>query len=335
MAVTEDKNRDADEQNQKHDEGYKGILSNSDTFSRFMKKYFPEESWTANISADDMERIDKSFITREYGHIDSDLIYKLKINGAEVYFYVLIELQSEVDFTMPFRLLRYMVELLNDIFKNTDENIRESKDFRLPAIVPVVLYNDEGRWTAARTYREYTEDYEIFGDSIIDFRYLLFDLNRTTEEAITPAESLLDVVFLTEKLRLDKKLSINALISLLDKWISNLPKNDQKILINWVRYVFLKGKILPEAEKNFENFLQKGEEAGMKFGLEIWADEMKEEWRSEGMREGMREGRSEGMREGRKLEALELARRLKTLGRMSVDEIAEATKLTVDDVLRL
>jgi len=61
----------------------------------------------------------------------------------------------------------------------------------------------------------------------------------------------------------------------------------------------------------------------MKFGLEIWADEMKEEWKSE------------GMREGEKRKALEIARRLKTLGRMSVDEIAEATKLTVDDVLRL
>ena len=44
-------------------------------------------------------------------------------------FYVLQELQSSVDFTIPFRLLRYMVELLNDVFKNTDEKVRERKDF--------------------------------------------------------------------------------------------------------------------------------------------------------------------------------------------------------------
>ena len=57
----------------------------------------------------------------------------------------------------------------------------------------------------------------------------------------------------------------------------------------------------------------------MKFALETWMDEVE----------------SEAMDKGRKQEALEIAKHLKAVGRMSVDEIAQATKLTVDDVLKL
>jgi len=52
----------------------------------------------------------------------------------------------------------------------------------------------------------------------------------------------------------------------------------------------------------------------MKFALETWMDEVESE--------------------AKKQEALEIAKRLKAKG-ISVDDIAEATKLTVDDVLRL
>ena len=45
-------------------------------------------------------------------------------------------------------------------------------------------------------------------------------------------------------------------------------------------------------------------------------------------------GERKGMRKGRKQEALKIAKHLKAKG-MSVDDVADATGLTVDDVLRL
>jgi len=306
MAVTED----AGERNRKHDESYKDILSDKYRFLHFLMKYIAK-SWTANISADDMERVDKSFITKEYGHIDSDLIYRLKINDSDVYFYVLIELQSKVDFTMPFRLLRYMVALLNDIFKNTDENVRERKDFRLPAIVPIVLYDGKDSWTAAMTYREYTEDYGIFGDNVIDFRYLLFDLNRTDEQAIAPAEGLLDVVFLTYKLLLEKKMSQGTLLELLREQALGLSKDDKNTLVNWMEQVVIGRKMRPEIKESLKNFLEKGDKAIM---VETWADQLVDE--------------------GKKRKALEIAKAMRDKG-IDVDTISELTKLTIDDVLKL
>jgi predicted transposase/invertase (TIGR01784 family) len=48
----------------------------------------------------------------------------------------------------------------------------------------------------------------------------------------------------------------------------------------------------------------------------------------------MEKGERKGMRKGGKQKALEIARNFKAKG-ISVDDIADATGLTVDDVLRL
>jgi len=320
MAVKKDKKQDADGQDQKHDKGYKGILSNSAVFLHFLRKYFAAAAWTANISADDLERIDKSFITKGYGKMDSDVIYKLKLAGSDVYFYVLIELQTKVDFTMPFRLLRYMVELQNDIFENTDEKIRRRKAFRMPAIVPIVLYTGKDKWTAKTAYREYTENRGgIFGDAIIDFHYLLCDLNRLDDETIEPAEDSLDAVFVVEKKRLKRPGTPLAFEDIKGWWLNNvsgLPENNRDSLINWLEYMYFNGNMPPNIKEGLLNLkLKEREEVSMKSLADVWYED--------------------AVHKGRKQEALELAKRLRALGRMTVDEIAELTKLTVDDVLRL
>jgi len=343
MAVKKDKKQNADEQNQKHDKGYKGILSDNAVFLHFLKKYFATTTWTANISADDMERIDKSFIDREYRKTDSDLIYRLKIKDVDVYFYVLLELQSKVDFTMPFRLLRYMVELLNDVFKNTDKNVRKRRNFRMPVIVPIILYVGKGKWTPAMTYREYTEGCGgIFGDYIINFRYYLCDLNRLGDEEIEPVEDPLDAIFTVEKLRINKNLTSDRFAEWWINELSGLSESDRKKLKDWVEHIQFNGKIPPDMEKMLEHNIKKGDIVKMKSLADVWKADARRQGRLEGRLEGRREGRlegvlvgeREGMSKGEKRKALAIAQTMKDRG-MDVNTISELTDLTIDDVLRL
>jgi predicted transposase/invertase (TIGR01784 family) len=327
-------------QNQKHDLGYKGILSNKEEFLYFLKTRIAKP-WTHDISAEDMERIDTSYITKEYREIDSDIIYKLKMNGKDVYLYVLLELQSEVDFTMPFRLLRYMVELLNDIFKNTDKNIRERKDFKLPAIVPIVLYNGSDNWTAAMSYREYTENYDIFGDSIIDFNYLLFDLKRMNENKISPIMAPLDIILSVDEYRL-KGGALADVTELLDKLLSNqrqnLTNDDLNMLSDWLKYVYFKGDMSPELENEIKQITSKKGITNMKHGIEILMDEQRQKWKEEGIEEGVERGIERGMErgieKGMERGILRTAKAMKAKG-IDTNTIAEVTGMTVDDVLRL
>ena len=45
---------------------------------------------------------------------EADIVYKANINNNEVFFYILIEFQSSVDYRMPIRLLFYMCEILRE-----------------------------------------------------------------------------------------------------------------------------------------------------------------------------------------------------------------------------
>ena len=301
----------------KHDVGYKGIFSNKEKFLYFLVEYLGLR-WLADISADDIERVDTTYITNEYRHIDSDLIYKLKVGDEDVYFYVLLELQSRVDFTMPFRLLRYMVELLNDVFKNTPESVRESKDFRLPAIMPVVMYNGADNWTAARSFREYTANWDVFGGSLIDFRYELFDLNSAT---IPATQELLDVILLLDKRRLDGR----ALTEITEDLTESFPKltgEDLSTLFNWMKHVYYRGNISPESEKKLKQYIEKGDINAMKHGIEILMDEERRQWKKEGQVEGRMEGR------------VEVARRLKEAG-VDLSTIALTTDVPLEDIMRM
>ena len=58
------------------------------------------------------------------------------MDGNEVYFY-LLELQSTVDFQMPYRLLCYMVEIWRSVLKDTDrkEAARKASSFQLLSLV--------------------------------------------------------------------------------------------------------------------------------------------------------------------------------------------------------
>ncbi|MCL2054473.1 MAG: Rpn family recombination-promoting nuclease/putative transposase [Oscillospiraceae bacterium] len=313
-------NEHEQEPNQKHDEGYKGILAKKANFLHFLKKYIAEP-WTDRIDPDDMERIDKSFITREYRKQDSDLIYKLKINGEDVYFYVLLELQSSVDFTMPFRLLRYMVELLNDVFKNTDESERERKGFKLPAVVPIILYNGEDNWTAVRSYKEYTDNYSIFGDNIINFNYLLFDLNRTNDETITSTKKVLDIIFAFNKLK-PNEISYNEIVKRTAELAANLEADEIIELLNWMEYVHFKGNVPAGFEEEFKQAIAKGEVSSMTHTFETMRDMRDQKWLNEGIQKGKIEN------------AIENAIRMIKEG-LSFDTIKKVTELPDDELRRL
>jgi len=126
--------------------------------------------------------------------------------------------------------------------------------------------------------------------------------------------------------------------------VSGLSENNRDKLINWLDFMYFNGKMPPHIKEWLLNFkLNEVEETDMKSLAEVWYEDAVLKGRREGVlegvlkgrREGVLEGKREGVREGEKRNALKVATHLKSLGRMTVDEIAEATGLTVDDILRM
>ena len=181
-----------------HDKSYKDLFSTNDAFLSFVNTFIQGE-WVDKLEKDKLILVDKSYILSDYEELESDIVYNATIGKDNIIFYVLLELQSSVDHSMPIRLLMYMVELWREILRNSEKKEIKRKSYRLPAIVPIVLYNGTKKWTCARNFKDIINESQLFGDNILDFKYILVDINRYSKEYLYEFKSIAAAIFLLDQ----------------------------------------------------------------------------------------------------------------------------------------
>ena len=280
-----------------HDKGYKRILSTKEQFSVLLKDYL-KLPWAQSFGLEDMELIETEFVLKDFEDKEADIIYKLRINGREVLVYCLLELQSTVDYTMPFRLLTYMTELLRRVFADTAVELRKLKSYRLPAVIPIVLYNGADSWTAEMNFKNYQSGSDMFEGYTLDFRYHLIDVNRYDSVWLQEIGGLLSAVFLLDGVK--KGSHVPQALEKIYNMYSDLSGDEQIALMDWIRDVFSK-KIPAGSREEVEGVLArlKGDAEIMTYAIErVWDKEMAES-RDEGIAEGKIKGKAEGIVEGK------------------------------------
>ncbi len=298
-----------------HDKGYKKIFSIKKNFLDFMKKYIGLE-WMMELTERDMELIDKEYITDQFDTYESDLVYKVNTKSGSIYLFFLFELQSYNDFTMPFRLLVYMTAIWLDYFKNSDKNMRKQKEYRLPAIMPVVLYNGERKWTASHSFKKMIDHAEQFDKYIVDFEYILVSVNDLEASKIKDSNTLIDNILLADKKRTREAWTDLGILELVQR-IRSMEQNDLNEWITWFSNVI---RELNEGErKTLIQQLREGDEKAMCSSFGQLLDKEKAEGRAEGKAEGRAEGKAEGKAEGRTKERAEAVIEL-------LEEIGEPTQ---------
>ncbi|WXB17463.1 Rpn family recombination-promoting nuclease/putative transposase [Pendulispora albinea] len=134
------------------------------------------------IQWESLERVSVAFIDEEFSKLYADLLFAAKLRGHEAFLWLLFEHQSSSDPWMAFRVLEYAVRVWKDWLR------AHEKATRLPAIVPVVLHHSERGWTASTSFSELLDLDEgtkkALGPYLIDFRFLLDDLTRHTDDEI-------------------------------------------------------------------------------------------------------------------------------------------------------
>ena len=172
-----------DEIHDVHDRGYRLLLSCLKLFQELVEG-FVDGDWTGQLRLDLAERVDKSFVLESFREKESDILYRVPLGDTDIYVYVLIELQSTVDFLMAFRLLIYIVEVWKYVFENTPEDVRSRRDYRLPPVYPIVLYNGERKWTASVELRNLIAGSDLIPTRVPNFEYLLVDVSHYSRERL-------------------------------------------------------------------------------------------------------------------------------------------------------
>jgi predicted transposase YdaD len=136
-----------------HDKLFKKSLENPEAAEHFVKRYMPQDLLPlVNLTTLELQHI--TFIEDDFKSSASDVIFCVDtINGEKSYLYCLFEHQRKAEKLMPFRLLKYMVHLM-------DLHQRKYKTETLPLVAPLVIYNGESRYP-------YSMDlFDLFDDSM-------------------------------------------------------------------------------------------------------------------------------------------------------------------------
>ena len=118
--------------------------------------------------------------------------------------------------------------------------------------------------------------------------------------------------------------------------LKRMSVEEQARLVQWIRYVVVErlGKPEREAVAAAIEAAKEGEVGTMITNIERSIERIKRRLRAEARAEGWAEGLAQGMAKGRVEERRVMARKLLMRG-MAVEEVAELTELSVDEVRRL
>ena len=225
--------------NQKHDKIFKEILDYKKEGVKLLNKYLD-----LKIEEKDIEKYTRKFVLPELENRESDVIYKLK--NEQIFF--LIEHQTKVDYSMPFRMLEYIVEIMRSAVSREK---MQNKSEKLPIVVPIVIYTGKENWKVPILLQERQAYYS---KTNLEFKYNLVDGSKISKKELMKENSILSRAILLEKL--DKP---EEILETLKEITTKDLDLDEKYFINLILKYLLSEKLSKdEAKEILENL--KGKE---------------------------------------------------------------------------
>ncbi|MCK4261328.1 MAG: Rpn family recombination-promoting nuclease/putative transposase [Halanaerobiales bacterium] len=308
-----------------HDAGYRHLLSSKKVFLELVRS-FVKAGWVDNIDENSMIQMEGSFIAPDFHSKETDLIYRIKLKNQDVIFYLLMELQSTVDYFMPFRLLSYMMEIWRNILKDTPEEVSSRKDFRLPSIIPMVLYNGQNNWTATKNFKELLSGYEEFDNYVLNFSYFLFDVNRYEPEDLKNLSNMIGSIFL-----LDQKYDIMELddrLKSITDVLQNMDTRQFQLFTHWFNNIIC-SNLSKENLDNIVKMIKKSSPEEVEKVISNLGETIKKAQEEAELR-----GMEKGIEQGTKKTQIEIAKNL-LKSNIPIEIVAKNTQLSLEEVKQL
>ncbi|UZN49636.1 Rpn family recombination-promoting nuclease/putative transposase [Cupriavidus cauae] len=293
-----------------HDACYK-LLFSTPEFVRDLLRDFVPSAWVRALDFDTLERISSNYVTDRLRQRASDMVWRIQAGGEWVYLYLLIEFQSTIDRHMAIRMTNYVTSLDLELIRG--RNILP--DGQLPPVLPIVVYNGEGSWTAKTDIAELSPR---LPDDLCRCQprceYLLVDARRYSDEELATLDNLVAAVF-----RFENAETETAMLEAV-RWIRLRVADDpvlEDTFVRWLKHVGSRHRRaglyltdihnLMEAEMSLStniaqwkaNYKREGLQEGWQVGLQEGRREGRQVGLQEGRQAGLQEGRQVGLQEGR------------------------------------
>jgi predicted transposase YdaD len=176
---------EANHELQAHDALVKALLGTPEVAARVLRFLLPE-TVRAAVDFATVASEPGSFVDENLRQLHTDLLFSARLNdGRQALLYLLLEHQSRVEERMAWRLLRYVVRILDGWTRE------HPSPAPLPAVVPIVLYHGAAPWRAPTDLAELFDLSDELRPALREhlpaFRFVLADLSAYSEQELRGA----------------------------------------------------------------------------------------------------------------------------------------------------
>ncbi len=257
-----------------HDAGYKYLFSSSRIVCQLLHS-FVDVPIVKDISPENLQLVDKSFVSDELLKREADVIYRVRKDGQSAYIYILLEFQSTPDKAMPVRMLNYIMMFYDMLLRNS------TKD-KLPAVLPLLFYSGEKDWNVPLKLEKLINR-QLPRKYIPRFEYYPIMVNDYSEETLFEINNLVSAIMVMSKS--SDGLMLKDKINRVGACLKREHQDDLRLFGNWFIQLLSKkeplleihdisqwkdgGEMLTEAaEQLTQIWLKQGIEQGIEKGIE-------------------------------------------------------------------
>ena len=273
-----------------HDENYKRLFASPLMVQDVLRACLPAHRLAA-ADLSSLGKLSPAYVSDELRTRHGDTVWHLRLGRRRAFLLVLLEFQARDDHWMALRILTYTGLLLQELVRSRPP---EMAGERLPAVLPVVLYNGAEPWTAAAEMRALITP---VGPWLAPYqpaqRYCLLDLRRVAADDL-PYRNLLRAVARLEQSR--SPVDVVRTVKALQRWLPKRGAEElRRAFVDWIRQIA--GPLAPAGATL--PAVRTLEEASMTLVERV--AEWPKQWLREGREQGIAEGREQGIDQQRAL----------------------------------
>ncbi len=173
-----------------HDKIFRKLLDKKENAVQIINEFLEKEE---KITKDDIENYNSSYISNKLKNSEADVVYKIK--NENVFF--IIEHQTKIDYSMPYRMLKYEIEIIESVLVDEKEEYK-NKRYEYPNIIPIVLYTGRKEWNAELDLKKIQLKWRNYKGLELS-KYNLYDINKISNERLLKEKSIINKIMLMEK----------------------------------------------------------------------------------------------------------------------------------------